>query len=316
MTSNNLITMGVDTNNLWIYYEIDLWTIPKLIISDDIHLIYRPKIIIPPRSYFKPYYHEAVGFLGERPCAMRTDCVSMRECESRNIVPQFIMREFLLPEELMRIQDHAQANPTKTPLEIINECLPNVGFCIWCYRYLIHRSCLQSGAGLVPTPIEILQHHGNLFDTDGEYDSSAMLTYGQSFSGLVEPVLRMDVNDYFFNPYIIFYKKRDSAPALVNKLTVLKNDARFTTHNHENDNSSRRHTNQSDDEEISEQQFDIICKDMQKSEENCQRSSNHPDDDLFVITVGGWAESNAIVYKAKNTDTTMENSKASLKRLY
>lgn len=295
------------------------------------HDTYRPDIPLISREYIKSFLREPLVQLGERPCMLGNNCISMDLCTMRSREP-FQLREFLLPNELSLIADKARNEPTKDILDIVKLVIEEQKPCILCSRYFIHR-CAASNGSLGGGPITLIQNHGNRFNSDGEYTEDAMLVCGQTFSGIVVPIVRFDMTDYVPIQYDVFYRKAIETPGVISKLTVAKNSSgkyQFggtskTTNTSNSSRSYESHTSTQKQQESKHMDLDTynrVSLDLDRSDEtiqaklrNSQRQAQKEDVDIYTIDARGWGESSKIIYDAKNRDINMENTTLLTERL-
>jgi hypothetical protein len=313
---------------------------PAASASSSNHDTYRPDIPLISREYIKSFLREPLAQLGERACMLGNNCISMDLCSMRSKEP-FQLREFLLPAELSLIADKARNDPTKDILEIVKLVIEEQKPCILCSRYFIHR-CASSNGSLGGGPITLIQNHGNRFNSDGEYSEDAMLVCGQTFSGIVVPIVRFDMTDYVPLQYDVFYRKALDTPGVISKLTIAKNSSRngskYQTGAASETNTTTNsglsvnktydaHATQKDQDSkhMEINTYNKLSLDLDRSNESIQAKLRHSqpqiqqkekdDVDIYTIDARGWGESSKIIYDAKSRDLNMETTTLLTERL-
>lgn len=310
---------------------------PKQVGGQPTHDIYRPDIPCISREYIRGFLREAIQRLGERPCMLGPSCVSIDLCLKHPGITRskepFPLREFLLPSDLTNIADAASKDTQSDISDVVKKVVPNPNPCILCTRYFIHRCAVSNGMG--GGPITLTQNHGNRFNCDGEYAEEAMLTCGQTFSGIVVPVMRFDMTDYVPMVYDVIYKK---TPGIISKLTIAKNSSKPYTSSTMNTSRTSDANTTPNDNQLDSEAYNRLSLDLERTDETTHlrpsrpsiirspaqnnntkdyqlQRQKHESSDIYTMDARGWAESSKIIYDARTKDFNLEATSLLTERL-
>lgn len=274
-----------------------------------------PKIPCLEREYCCQFLRGPVEEIGERPCFFGNMCQSYilskellqntlsvsKDKTKCPLTTPFCLREFLLPDEMKARMQALLENPKRDPKEVINASFEDVKSCLLCHRWIVHRNALvRANNGGNNKGIYIMQNHGNSFGCEGGYRQEARLNAGQSFVGIVVPVMRFGKTDYLYAPHNVFYKQSRSDPSVIQK-TSRESNARESIPS----KVARGESGMTEDEmEMGDDEFDVVEADMFRNPESVisyekgkgkrEGEDRHP---VITVEVDGFVENPKIIFR-------------------